>query len=56
MTLYLSFRSERLPGLLDGYRQKMKKVPAAELPLTRFVFFFQKYQQFGEEQEFQDVV
>lgn len=50
------FRSERSAGILDAYRQKMKKVPAAEVPLARFVFFFQKYRQFGEEQEFQDVV
>ncbi len=50
------FRPERVPGLLQAYRQKMKKVPAENLPEQRFIFFFQKYRQFGEEQRYQDVV
>lgn len=51
-----SFRPERSPGILEAYRQKMKKVAPDELPPARFVFFFNKYRQFGEEQAFQDVV
>lgn len=50
------FQPERSPGILQAYRQKMKKVAAAELPQARFVFFFGKYRQFGEEQEFRDAV
>lgn len=50
------FQSERSPGILQAYRQKMKRVSAAELPPARFVFFFNKYRQFGEEQEFRDAV
>jgi hypothetical protein len=51
-----AFQPERLPGILQAYRQKMKKVSEAEMPQARFVFFFGKYRQFGEEQEFRDVV
>jgi hypothetical protein len=50
------FQAERVPGILQAYRQKMKKVPPADLSEARFVFFFQKYQQLGEEQVFRDVV
>jgi len=50
------FLPERVPGILQAYRQKMKNVPPADLPEARFVFFFQKHRQFGEAQEFQDVV
>ena len=50
------FQPERSPGILQAYQQKMKKIAAAELPPARFVFFFQKYRQFGEAQEFRDVV
>lgn len=50
------FPFERSPGILEAYRQKMKRVPPDELPLARFVFFFNKNLQFGEEQGFQDVV
>ncbi len=51
-----SFNPARVPGILDACRKRLKKVPAAELSAARFVFFFQKHRQFGEEQEFQDVV
>ncbi|MBI2928529.1 MAG: hypothetical protein HYY24_22905 [Verrucomicrobia bacterium] len=50
------FRPERVPGIVQAYRQKTKKVPPGELPEARFVFFLQKHRQFGEEQIFQDVV
>lgn len=46
----------RTPGILQAYRQKTKRVPPEDLPEARFVFFFQKYRQFGVEQEFRDVV
>ncbi|MBI4328093.1 MAG: hypothetical protein HY674_22915 [Chloroflexi bacterium] len=51
-----AFDPARVPGLLDAYRKKTKKVPAADLSETRFVFFFQKYRQFGVAQEYQNVV
>ncbi|HWI57696.1 MAG TPA: hypothetical protein VNZ22_10755 [Bacillota bacterium] len=50
------FLPERLPGLLEAYRQKMKKVPPEELPLQRFIFFFQKHRQIGLRETYQDVV
>jgi hypothetical protein len=51
-----AFPPERVPGILQAYQQKTKKVPPDELSRTRFVLFFGKYRQFGEEQEFRDVV
>jgi hypothetical protein len=51
-----AFHPGRVPGVLQAYRQKTKKVPPADLSEARFVFFFQKHRQFGEEQAFQDVV
>jgi hypothetical protein len=50
------FEPERVPGILEAHRQRMKKVPAAEVSEARFVFFFQKYRQLGVEQRYQDVV
>lgn len=50
------FQLEHLPGLLQAYRQKMKDVPPTDLPEQRFVFFFQKHRQFGEDQQYEDVV
>ena len=50
------FLPERTPGILQAYQQKTKKVPPDELSQARFVFFFGKHRQFGEEQEFRDVV
>jgi hypothetical protein len=50
------FEPERVPGILQAYRQRMKKVPLADAPEARFVFFFQKHRQLGVEQEYQDVV
>jgi len=49
------FESERVPGILQAYRQKMKKVLPPDLSEARFVFFFQKHRQFGVEQEYRDV-
>jgi hypothetical protein len=50
------FEPERVPGILQAYRQKMKKVPPDALPEARFVFFFQKHRQCGLDQAYQDVV
>ncbi len=50
------FVSARAPGMLQAYRQKTKKVPPEALSEARFVFFFQKFRQFGIEQRYQDVV
>ena len=50
-----SFEPTRAPGMLQAYRQKMKKVPAAQLSEQRFIFFFQKHRQMGIEQRYQDV-
>ena len=49
------FEPERVPGILQAHRQKMKKVPPADLSEARFVFFFQKHRQLGVEQEYRDV-
>ena len=49
------FEPERLPGILDAHRQKMKKVPPAGVSEARFVFFFQKHRQLGVDQEYRDV-
>jgi hypothetical protein len=54
--LRFSFEPDRAPGLLQAYRQKMKKVPPEDLPEQRFIFFFQKRRQFGKGQAFLDVV
>jgi hypothetical protein len=51
-----AFEPARVPGLLDGYHKRIKKVPPADQPEARFVFFFQKHRQFGKQQGFQDVV
>jgi hypothetical protein len=50
------FETDRAPGLLQAYRQRMKKVAPAEASEARFVFFFQKYRQLGVEQEYRDVI
>jgi hypothetical protein len=50
------FDSRRAPGLLDGYRKRIKKVPPTELAEARFVFFFQKFRECGADQAYQDVV
>lgn len=49
------FETERVPGIRHAYRQKMKKVSAADLSEARFVFFFQKHRQLGVDQGYQDV-
>ncbi len=41
--------------LLQSYRQKMKKIPPSELPIKKFVFFFRKNTELGEEQAYQTV-
>jgi hypothetical protein len=45
-----------VPGLVQAYCQNTKKVPPENLPEQRFVFFFQKYRQCGEEQQYLDVI
>ncbi len=52
----LGFEPERVPGILQACRQKLKKVPPDALPEARFVFFYQKHRQCGIEQISQDVV
>ena len=49
------FEAECTPGILQAYRQRMKKVLPAEASEARFVFFFRKHLQLGIEQEYQDV-
>lgn len=49
------FEPERVPGILDAHRQRMKKVPPAGASEARFVFFFQKHRQLGMDQEYRDV-
>ena len=50
------FEPELVPGILQAYRQRMKKVPPVDASEARFVFFFQKYRQLGVEQECRDVI
>jgi hypothetical protein len=50
------FEPEHVPGILQAYRQRMKRVASADASEARFVFFFQKHRQKGVEQAFQDVV
>ena len=49
------FKPERAKGLLQAYGQRMKKVPPAEAAEQRFIFFFQKNREIGEEQTYADV-
>ncbi len=41
------FETERVPGILEAYRQKMRKVPSPDMSESRFIFFFQKYRRLG---------
>lgn len=50
------FEPECVPGILQAYRQKMKKASPEGLSEARFVFFFQKFRQLGIEQSYRDVV
>ena len=50
-----AFKAERDLGLLQAYRQKTKRTPLESLSEHRFVFFFQKFRQCGEEQRSRDV-
>ena len=43
----LTFYVEDVPGLLQAYRQKTKKVPPEDMSEHRFIFFFQKHRQIG---------
>ena len=45
------FEPERVPGILQAYRQRMKKVLPTNAPEAQFVFFFQNYRQLGVEQD-----
>jgi hypothetical protein len=51
-----TFAVEFIPGLLQAYRQKMKKVASKDLSEQRFIFFFQKHRQIGSPKMYQDVV
>ncbi len=50
------FATKLIPGLLQAYRQKTKRVPPDQLAEARFVFFYQKHRQCGIEQTYQKVV
>lgn len=52
---FFGFDAARVPGLLEAYRQKMKKVPPEELSEARFVFFFKKHREMGIAQAYADV-
>jgi hypothetical protein len=49
------FLPEHKERLLRDYRERMKTVAAADRAERRFVFFFQKHLQCGEDQAYQDV-
>jgi hypothetical protein len=42
-----AFHTANVPGLLQAYRQKTKKVPPQDLSEHRFIYFFQKHRQIG---------
>jgi hypothetical protein len=44
---FFPFEPANGPGLLQAYRQKMKKVLPPELARERFVFFYKKFRQIG---------
>jgi hypothetical protein len=44
---FFPFEQEYVPGLLQAYRQKMKRIPPSDLSRERFVFFFRKFRQIG---------
>jgi hypothetical protein len=46
---FFPFEAEYAPGLLQAYRQKMKRIPPSDLSRERFVFFFKKFRQIGSE-------
>lgn len=50
------FEPEFVPGILQAFRQKMKKVSPDALAEARFVFFFNKHKQCGIDQSYQEVV
>jgi len=50
------FEPKHVPGILDAYRQRTKRVVPPDLSVARFAFFFQKHRERGVEQAYQDVV
>ena len=50
------FEPKHVPGILDAYRQRTKRVAPPDLSVARFAFFFQKHRERGVEQVYQDVV
>jgi hypothetical protein len=48
------FRQERKPMLLQAYRERMRTVTPADWTERRFVFFYRKHREFGEEQVYQE--
>jgi hypothetical protein len=50
-----TFHLRDVPGLLQAYRQKTKRVPPEDLSAHRFIFFFKKHRQIGIEQVLRDV-
>jgi hypothetical protein len=49
------FTPDRKEQLLRGYEQRMKTVEPADRSERRFVFFFQRHLECGDEQRYQDV-
>lgn len=53
--IYFTFVKEHRERLLDDYARRVKAVSPADVPLRRFVFFFQRSREFGEPQELVDI-
>lgn len=48
------FEHARIPGLLDAYRKRTKKLSSTDLAEARFIFFYQKHLAIGLEQGYRD--
>lgn len=53
--MFLLFRPDYLDRLVQSFHQKMKKVVPADWSERKYVFFYEKYRQFGERQAYADV-
>jgi hypothetical protein len=51
-----TFHLKNAPGLLQAYRQKIRRVPPEQVSEFRFIYFFQKHRQIGIEQTIRDVI
>jgi hypothetical protein len=52
---FFAFHPSRAAHLLQSFRQSMKKVPPEDWSERKFTFFYRKYREFGEAQEYGDV-